>query len=203
MAGRLQEQGARRALLPAREERPVHGRGGREMGLQRLRAALEDRGIPQARQAGIRTGGHPDQNVHGAAVHVGNPYRGHVHDLSKNTVHAYRPVAGCGVQLPEQERAPGTRQLHLLQDKQGGIDTVDAGKDEMEDGQCGARSVPRATDFKAQLKNGGWLINAKNTGHCFYLYLGSSFLIHYRDSYFNFTNKIFQMIIKRKWFRIN
>ena len=129
MAGRLQEQGTRRALLPTGKERPVHGHGSGEMGLQRVRAALEDRGIPQARQAGIRAGGHTDQDLYRAAVHVGRPYGGHVHDLSKNTVHAHRPVARCGVQLPEQERAPGTGQLHLLQDQQGGIDTPDAGKD--------------------------------------------------------------------------
>ena len=76
-------------------------------------------------------------------------------DLSKNTVDAYRPVARCGLQLPEQKRAQGTRQLHLLQDKQGGIDIVDAGKDEMEDRRFGARSVPRAAGSEVQLKKRG------------------------------------------------
>ena len=125
------------------------------MGLRRVRAALEDRGIPQACQTGVRTGGHPDKDLYGSAVHVGRPYGGHVHDLQENTVDAYRPVARCGLQLPEQECAPGTRQLHLLQDKQGGIDIVDARKDEMEDGECRARSVPRAIGSEVQLKKRG------------------------------------------------
>ncbi len=67
----------------------------------------------------------------------------------------HKVAASCGLQLPEQKRAQGTRQLHLLQEKQGGIDIVDAGKDEMEDRRCGARSVPRATGPEVQLKKRG------------------------------------------------
>lgn len=81
MAGRYQEQEARRILLPAGEELPGHGNGGRKMGLQGIRAKLEDTGIPQAHQAGIRPGEHTDQDLHGAAVHPGGPYGGHVHAL--------------------------------------------------------------------------------------------------------------------------
>ncbi len=155
MAGGHQEQAARRALLSDGEGPPVNGHRGREMGLQGIRAALEDRGIPPARQTGVRAGGHPDKDIYGAAVHAGRPHGGHVHDLQKNTVDAFRPAARCGVQLPEQERATRTCQLHLLQDQQGGIDTVDAGKDEMEVGRFGARSVPRATESEVQLKKRG------------------------------------------------
>lgn len=64
----------------------------------------------------------------------------------------HKVAASCGLQLPEQKLV---QELHLLQEKQGGIDIVDAGKDEMEDRRCGARSVPRATGPEVQLKKRG------------------------------------------------